>query len=59
MMLFSSPRQEYMDEVICHLQDEHGMELKVKQDAAEFPGFHLECNPLDGSFTLTQIGLIK
>jgi hypothetical protein len=57
--LFFSPKQEYIDEVIHRLQDEHGMELEVEQDVAGFLGVHLERNHSDGSVTLTQTGLIK
>ena len=56
--LFYSSKQEYIDEAIKQLQ-EADMDLEIEGTVAGFLGVHIERDEVQGTVTLTQVGLIK
>jgi hypothetical protein len=56
--LFSSPKMDYIDEVIEKLRQQE-IDLEVEGDVLGFLGVHTERNVVDGRIVLTQAGLIK
>ena len=56
--LFYSPKQEWIDESIQKLREQH-MELEVEGSVAGFLGVHIDRDVDNGTIKLSQNGLIK
>ena len=57
-LLFFSLQAQYIDEAIAQLSSED-LTLEVEDSVAGFLGVHIECNKMDGSIKLTQLGLAQ